>query len=499
MSRSLGIERRFFGGGSRAHRLARLTLASAAALACSGLGAWLAWNHPLWPASLLAGFVAWGLTVAYWPRLWLVVVPAALPLLNFSPWTGWLVFEEFDILLLGVLAGNYARAAALTCRRGIWVSDRGTAQPQGGRLVAPDWALASLVLGLLVSSLLALWRGIADAGGWSFDWFAGYSAALNSVRVFKSVAYVLLLIPIIRAAMRRNAERSLQLLGSGVLAGLAVVCAAVLWERYAFPGLSDFSNRYRTTALFWEMHVGGAAIDAYIAMTLPFMVWALVAVRRPVVWAGLALLSVAAVYAVLTTFSRGVYLAVAVPCAGLAALWWLRCIAAHRTDPFAPGLRPLPWKRIGGTVLAGVLLMEVGSVLIGGSYMAERIGVADRDMAKRLAHWRDGLALLTTPTDWLLGIGLGRLPAHYARQVDRGEFSGMVTWQQERCAGPPQASSHRSAQHGGSPVSPTRHPWRGRAASRGSPDFRGRSRMRPWRACLDWPDASNSPRQVGIG
>ncbi len=412
-------------------RLALMTLVTGVMLASAGLGAWLAWNHPLWPGVLFAGFVAWGLAVACWPRLWFFVVPPALPLLNFSPWSGWLVFEEFDILLLGVLASGYGRLAGLACGRGVWAQLDGPSRHQEERLAPPDWALGSLALCLAASGLLALWRGVVDAGGWSFGWFDGYTAALNSVRVFKSLGYALLLAPLIRGAMRGGAERSAQLLGSGVLAGLAVVSVAVLWERYAFPGLFDFTSRYRTTALFWEMHVGGAAIDGFLAMTLPLLLWALAVARRPAVWAALALLTVAAVYAVLTTFSRGVYLAVALPCVGLAAGWWLRQARSGSVGLLQPVLGQVRWKRIGSALLAGVLLMEVGSVLMGGTYMGERMGVADRDMARRLTHWRHGLALLSTPAHWLFGIGLGRLPAHYARQVAGGEFSGTVTWQQE--------------------------------------------------------------------
>ena len=56
----------------------------------------------------------------------------------------------------------------------------------------------------------------------------------------------------------------------GMVAGLALVCLVVLWERAVYAGLFDFSLPYRTSAWFWEMHVGGGAIDAYLAMALPF-------------------------------------------------------------------------------------------------------------------------------------------------------------------------------------------------------------------------------------
>ena len=76
---------------------------------CAGL--FIAWHHPLWPLTVTAAFLLWTVVAARYPGLWLFALPAALPLLNFSPWTGWLLFEEFDLLILGTLAGGLARLA----------------------------------------------------------------------------------------------------------------------------------------------------------------------------------------------------------------------------------------------------------------------------------------------------------------------------------------------------------------------------------------------------
>jgi len=92
--------------------------------------------------------------------------------------------------------------------------------------------------------------------------------------------------------------------------GLIGAALAAVWERGAFTGLLDFSSDYRTTALFWEMHVGGAALDGFLALTVPFGVRELVAAKTPWRWFVGAAAVMLAVYACLTTFSRGVYLAV---------------------------------------------------------------------------------------------------------------------------------------------------------------------------------------------
>jgi hypothetical protein len=402
--------------------MAKLMLLGVAML-CLAAGAALAWHHPLWPTPLLLLFGLWCVAVARRPAWWLFGVPALLPLLNFSPWTGWLMVEEFDLLLLATLAGGYY---SLACRA-----------PDGAvRRLAdfyPHWMLAIGLVGVV-----GLWRGFLDAGSWQLDWFAGYADATNSLRVFKSLGFALLLSPLLRREMLRDQTRAGVLLASGMVAGLTVVAMAALWERAAFPGVTDFSSHYRTVALFWEMHVGGAALDAYLALAAPFALWALLQARRPLAWLGAAVLLVLVVYAALTTFSRGVYLAVAAPALLLGfLLWWPGHVGKVRALLNQERLRGwfAGWRAKAGVVLAAALVMEVTAVLGGGNFMAERIADAGQDFGSRVAHWKNGLGLLDQPTVQWLGLGLGRLPTNYARRVAGGEFSGEVHWRSELVAG----------------------------------------------------------------
>ena len=203
-----------------------------------------------------------------------------------------------------------------------------------------SWRLTAL-LGWL-TGLLALYRGFADAGGFAFDWFAGYGDALNSLRVFKSLGFALLFVPLLQHEIAYSRALASQRLATGIVVGLTVVTLAVLWERAAFPGLLDFSTHYRTVALFWEMHVGGAAIDGYLALTTPFVVWALVSAHRPIPWAGAAALALLTGYACLTTFSRGVYLAVGWSLVLLGMLLW-----AQKSDFNAREFLGRVWRRHG--------------------------------------------------------------------------------------------------------------------------------------------------------
>lgn len=375
-------------------------------MACALL---LAGHHPLWPRAALLGVGVWAVVAACRPRWWMAALPAGAALLNFSPWTGWLVCDEFDLLLLATLGGAYARRAL---------------QPPPTLAPLPR-PLRALLLCMATAALLGLARGWQDAAasspaGAAFDWFAGYTDAPNSWRVAKSELYALLLVP-----LWPRTPNSLRPLAAGLVAGLCVVVAAVLWERLAFTGLLNFDVPYRSVALFWEMHVGGEAIDGYLAMATPFAAWAVLRARRPWQWGAAAALAVLAVYVLLTTFSRGVYGAV------LASLTLL-CLLLLRQRSRLSG-----WRAGAGVVLALLLLAEVALIVFSGHFLWQRMAATHSDLNSRMQHWQRGLGTLKTPTDWLLGLGPGRLPAHYAAAGPAGEFSGAARWNRELQAGAP--------------------------------------------------------------
>jgi hypothetical protein len=295
--------------------------ASAAVLAAAAALA-IAVHHPLGAAPALAAVLgAMGLSWR-WPAAAFSGLLALLPVLGLAPWTGWLVVEEFDALLLAVAAGALMRAALA-----------------GGRGPATRWSLTGAVLFALLGVMVGVGivRGVTDAGGWHFGWTQGLREPGNALRLGK-VFFAALLGGALWSAVRRLqpgqvpsslrdshpvpapvSPASLALL-RGMALGLVGTALATLWERAAYTGVLNFSSDYRTTALFWEMHVGGAALDGYLALAMPFaLLLALVArQRRDGVLAGIAL--VLGAYAALTTFSRIVYLAVPVALAVLAVL-----------------------------------------------------------------------------------------------------------------------------------------------------------------------------------
>jgi hypothetical protein len=287
-----------------------LSLATAAASAAMAL--WLALHHPLSPAGAVFGVVAAAAVAARW---W-TCTPALLalvPLIGLAPWSGWITFEELDLLVLAVAAGAYAALALSLPPR-----ERAPAWRQE-LAYSPPVILLMLLFG--GSLLLAMLRGFADAGGFAFGWWQGYHEPMNSLRQVKAFFLAALLLPVWvqAAAVRpRTLNAALQW---GMVAALVGMSLGAVWERQAFPGLLNFSTDYRTTSLFWEMHVGGAALDGALALTMPFVLIALLREQRPLRFGLLMGVVVLGLYACLTTFSRGVYAAVP---AGLLVLLLLR-------------------------------------------------------------------------------------------------------------------------------------------------------------------------------
>lgn len=280
----------------------------------------LAAHYPLgaaWALPLIAGCIG-----ASWfrPSAWMLL-PAVVPAIGLAPWTGWITFEELDMLVLACVAGGTARMA--------WPGDDADQLLRGSRGGAGSRRIpGALAAAFVMSILLALGRGFIDAGGLRFGWFQGYLEPMNSVRLAKPFLLALLILPLWQSASGHNADRANALLVRAITLGLSLAALFTVWERMAFTGLSDFSSDYRTTGLFWEMHVGGAALDGFLALTIPFAVLALIRDRSRT---GLAL-SVAglafATYACLTTFSRSVYLAIP-----LALLAFLLLMKLQRPGP----------------------------------------------------------------------------------------------------------------------------------------------------------------------
>lgn len=405
-----------------------------------------------WLAAVLAGY---GAVLCWRPRLWLLLLPALLPALDLAPVTGWFFIDESDLLLMLTVTVCYA----CPCR----LAPPGAAVADQPRL--PAGMIAWLLL-LALAWSIGLWRGVRSWPPVDPNAFNNYLSPYNGLRIAKAWGWAMLL----WMPLRRTAGPQLQGLARGfvpgMLAGLALVVLADVRERAWFPGLMDFSTDYRTTAPFSAMHTGGAALDGYLALCAPLLALHLGTRRggwHP--WLMLPLLAGTA-YASLTTFSRGLYLALALAllvllagrlagpgklrpgpalCGagaiasyiylcdrafaaggyralavllGTSALVLLLYVHAGAPRPLAAGAPPAPVPRRLpvplSLALAGLMLIGL-AVPIGNSYYAaERFATSAGDWQRRLTHWRHALSMMDDDAlaPWL-GMGLGTFPATY--------------------------------------------------------------------------------------
>lgn len=257
-------------------------------------------DYPFQPlmATVLTGIYC---ALLYWrPQLWLLLVPAALPWLDLSPWSGRFYIDELDLMLLATLTVGYWRL---------------TAKPPDSRLLR---VAATLLAMVAIFTSVAAWRGLQPPTAPDLNSYANYLSPYSSLRAAKGTLWALLLLPLLRRA-GGTAGIAAKLV-PGMLLGLLFTGMAVMTERALFPGLLNFSSDYRPTAPFAAMHTGGAALDAYLAMSFPFVAWWLLRPAR--LWqtaAALALLLIG-LFTGFTLFSRDVWLAYGASAAVLAVL-----------------------------------------------------------------------------------------------------------------------------------------------------------------------------------
>ena len=317
------------------------------------------------------------------PWLWLVAIPALLPVLDLSRSNGRLLLNEFDLVVLATLAVGGLRLSGV--RTAGWQT--------------PLLPLALLLLG--ASGTLSLALGLAPA----FDGDLPVSSShtpLEAWFVAKGLLWALLLVPMLRRSRRLlGSASSARLFIHGIVVALVWTCLVVLWERQVFVGLFDFDNEFRVTGPFASMNTGGAYIEVFLAFAFPMLlVWLFAVSGHWSKWLG-ALLVPLAGYAMLVTFSRGGYGGLLV---GLLVLVFGllagRVLKSRRQ-----------WLLLGGLVLAlGVAAVPVLTT----GFAKQRLAQAAGDLRFRLGHWEHAVGLMGEgAAPMLLGAGFGRYPDLY--------------------------------------------------------------------------------------
>jgi VanZ family protein len=358
--------------------------ASPFAFVTACLLAWTIAVYPLGAYWLAGGTLIYLVLLLRWPQAWLVVLPAMLPVLDLTPWSGRFFFDEFDYLLLATIA-------IAGWRMPITKSSY--------RLSANGFLILTL---LMASTVIALLIGIYPFPALGINSFNNYYSPYNALRVAKGLLSALLLLPLLKMELERHAGNVYRLVTLGMTVGVWAASVSVLWERLAFPGLLNFQNGYRVTGMFSGMHTGGAYIEGYFATALPFVAWWTLTHQRTLARLFGALVFVLGCYALMVTYARGGYFALASGMIVLMIGLGIRNRAPYKSSHLAGGLILL------------LLLIGVGWPVLHGSVMQERFSTTQRDMHVRTAHWEDALNMMDDDlTTKLFGMGLGRYPETY--------------------------------------------------------------------------------------
>lgn len=337
---------------------------------------------------ILAALLAYGIFLWRHPVAWLVMVPALLPVLDLSSLTGRNFIDIFDMVLLVTVA------VLLVRRPPRWWDMR-----MGG--VTP-WIMGLFVLAFGMSVLSGIFP-LPPAGP---DFWVSPWSQMQSLLVAKGLFWAVVLYPFL-ARFIKNDPGALLLLANGIAAGLALTVVVVLWERFLFPGLFTVNTSYRVLGAFTTMRTGGAHIDSYLIMALPFLA-VLVMASRDVKVRMLALcLLVGGLYAVFATFSRGPYVVVMGTAVVLALGLWVA--SRHRPG----GIARLIVFGLLGLGIAGAATVP----FVSGSFLADRFERLFTDRDIRMDHWAHTRAMMDENlATTLVGMGPGRFPAVYREQ-----------------------------------------------------------------------------------
>jgi hypothetical protein len=134
------------------------------------------------------------------------------------------------------------------------------------------------------------------------------------------------------------------------------------------------------------------------------------------------LLFAAAAYAVLVTFARGGYLALAVVVLALTA-----------GMVFGRGAkgRPPAWRRLFPAVMV-LIVAAVAVPVVSGPYIQSRFAQTHADLEIRVSHWKSALGMIGTDGySRIFGMGLGTFPAAYYLENSWGIRPGNYRFQQE--------------------------------------------------------------------
>ncbi|MCP4267034.1 MAG: hypothetical protein GY931_04680 [Maribacter sp.] len=343
-------------------------------------------NYPFAAVWLGLGLLLYAFILWYYPSCWMFFIPPLLALLDLAPWSGWFFLNEFDLFVIVTIAVRLLKK-----------------KENNNKLRLPGKALVLIFL-FAISSFISMVIGLVPLESYDANSFSNYYGRYNSLRVAKGFFEAFALIPLLQRDLIdiNNIKRYFF---PGILIALSGVVIVGIWQRQITYGIFDFSNDYRITSTFSRMHNGGAYLDGFLILCLPFIASCLLLWQKKIAWLYTSMLFLPGLYILLVTFSRIVYasfgISFVILLAGFFYIYKLK-------------VRFL----IIVFVLTGMVVFIMLFVLKG-DYMQNRFSRLNQDRDVRISHWKDAINKMSPDLVTLLfGMGPGSYPRTYFNNTD---------------------------------------------------------------------------------
>ena len=350
---------------------------------------WIGYEFATFPvarAALFGSFIIYIFLLWRFSSAWLIVLPAILPVLDLTPWSGRLLITEFDLFIAATLA------VGLFFNRFSFQFWHSLSKPA-------KWLFVSFV----VSQLLSLMLGFINLQSPLQPAFFVYHSQMNSFRVAKGFLEALLLLPMLSFEKKHNKPIG-RYFSIGMITALSLCIISITWERLFFPGLLDFKSNYRVSGMFSGMLLGGALLDGFLALAFPFFITCFLIFRNRWLQFLGVLLFAGGIYCYLVTFTRTTYLA-------LLVIFIMLYIGTQKIKFTAAKSIVL---RMSMLLIVAFLVIPV----IGGDYIQKRFSTTIDDFKHRLQHWNTAIHLMDTGGSYLWGMGTGTFPKTYFENSD---------------------------------------------------------------------------------
>ena len=338
-------------------------------------------DFPVFTVPIIGLILLYAIGLSYCSKLWLIVLPALLPVLDLTPWSGRILVTEFDLFILTSIA------ISLLFNRLDFSFIK--------QLGIIKWFMLLLIVSYGISTYL----------GYSMELlqplpFYIYLTEYNSLRVAKGFFAALIFLPIL-AYEKKQGTQNAKFLSLGILSGFVFAILSIIWERTVFPGFFDFSYAYRISGLFSGLLLGGEMLDGYLFLSFPFFIILFYCFNSPWLRFLGVFIFVGGLYSILVTFTRTNYLAVSV----VIAILLLGSLKIHQV---------ITKRKI---FLYGIFILIALCIAIGifkGGYIGQRFSTTKDSINERLEQWENAINISQKGiVPFIFGNGKGSYPNYY--------------------------------------------------------------------------------------